>query len=412
VIVTALALEVVISVQRGSDGQPARKPASETGRRGDRHGGSQAASRETDVDSNGDATRHDEVDGDLHEVDVNWTDGIGSRTGEEERDPESTEASDTSMVQLEHEAPIAATDTDAGPADGAGDAWDLTPQTYESPWRSLQHHWKLAALIVALTALAGFAVAVAKTPTSTAETRLIVGKTVNLNNLSATPGLSVAGAELAVTYSRLLDTPAVMADAAKRAGAAGSGGSVAASPIPQSPIIRVEGTGASASTAVAQANAGAKALIKAVGDVNAAQQSFVDHLLKQYQETGAQLIQDQQDLDTAMAQRAANPTNTQLQQEVVKAQTQFDRDTLVHNNLATQYNETASPEQVNAQIIQQLGPAEDTGNDRKSFLAMALLVAVVVGGLLALGVAVLIDKRGRRKSGDASRPALPAAPDE
>ena len=288
--------------------------------------------------------------------------------------------------------PAEPTGTDEG-VSGNGDPWDLSPKVYESPGRSLRNHWKLAALFMVLALLAGLAVAAVRTPTHTAETRLIVGKTVNLNNLAATPGLSVAGTELAVTYSRLLATPSVIADAEKRAGSAGAGGSVAASPVPQSPIIRVEGTGPSAAIAVAQANAGANALIKAVGDVNAAQQSFVDDVLKKYQEASGRVNQDKADLQRAQTQSTNNPTNAQFQEETSKAQTKLDTDTLVLNNLATQYGETASPEQVNAQIIQKLGSAQDTGNDRRSIAEMALLIAVVVGGLWALGIAVLIDKR-------------------
>jgi capsular polysaccharide biosynthesis protein len=274
--------------------------------------------------------------------------------------------------------------------------WDLTPRPYESPGRSVRHHWRLAALVVSLTVLLALALGVVKKPVYSAESRLIVGKTVQLNNLAATPGLSVAGAELAVTYSRLLSTPAVLADAQKRAGAAGSGGSVSASPIPQSPIIRVEGTGTSAAMAAAQANAGAKALVKAVDDVNAAQKTLSNNLLEQYKKADASLINDTRDLADKQQQLATQPTNTLLRDQVTSAQTKVDSDTLALTNLGEQYKASATPAQVNEQIVQRLGTVTDAGNNRKTFLTMALLVALVVGSLLALGLAVLLDKRGAR----------------
>jgi capsular polysaccharide biosynthesis protein len=381
-----LALEVVISVDRSSRGQQSAKSGSE--RRLPKEQGQDAdASRDATVASN----------------------GFGNDAAEVRTKAPRSAVRSPRTIAPQPEPP---TGTDETAVPGHTDAWGLSPQSYESPGRSLRTHWKVATLIVALAVVAGIAVIAVKTPTYTAETRLIVGKTVNLNNIAATPGLSVAGTELAVTYSRLLSTPSVITDAEKQAGSAGAGGSVAASPIPQSPIIRVEGTGQSAAIAMAQANAGAKALIKAVGDVNAAQQAFVDDLLRKYEEASLRIVQDQRDLDRATTQLRNNPTNAQFEEEVAKAQTKLDTDVLVRNNLSTQYDETASPEQVNAQIIQQLGPAEDTGNDRKSVAMMVLLVAVVVGALGALAITVLIDKRKSRGSPVSGRPALDAAPSE
>lgn len=398
-------MEVVISVDRSSGGQqPGKSSSARLPKERDQDAGE---SRSAAVASNGDRNVAAEVRTNPRRSGVRPPRASAGADVATDRDGAATETDARTMV---HESP--ASDGTEEAVTGDRDPWDLHPQVYESPGRSLRNHWKLATVFVALALLVGLAVVAVKTPTYTAETRLIVGKTVNLNNIAATPGLSVAGTELAVTYSRLLATPSVMADAEKRAGSAGAGGSVAASPIPQSPIIRVEGSGKSSGAAVAQANAGAKALVKAVGDVNAAQQAFVDDLLRKYREASGRIIQDQRDLDRANAQLTNNPTNAQFQEEVSKAQTKLDTDVLVRNNLSTQYDETASPEQVNAQIIQQLGSAQDTGNDRKSFAMIVLLVAFVVGALWALAITVLIDKRGSRAAAVPSLPVLDATPTE
>ena len=240
-----------------------------------------------------------------------------------------------------------------------------------------------------LGVIAGFV----RSPTYTAETRLIVGKAVQLNNLAATPGLSAASTDLAVTYSRLLSTPSVYANAQKRAGSAGVGGGVSATPIAQSPVVRVEGTGTTPEMASAQANAGAEAIVKAVNEVNAAQDAFSKDLLKRYQTADAQLVKDTRSLQLLQQQLAANPENTLLQDQVVTAQTQVDSDTLRLNTLATQYQASISPQDVDTQIVQQLGKAVDTGNNRKTSMEIGAIVGLVVGGLLALGVTMMIDRR-------------------
>jgi Capsular polysaccharide biosynthesis protein len=97
-------------------------------------------------------------------------------------------------------------------------------------------------VIIPTLLLVGAAIALGTTraPNYTAETRLTVGR-LDVSS-QAVPGVVAANQSLAATYSRLVTAEGVVDPVAVRLGL--SSGSVAralrASPIPESPIIRLE----------------------------------------------------------------------------------------------------------------------------------------------------------------------------
>jgi uncharacterized protein involved in exopolysaccharide biosynthesis len=259
---------------------------------------------------------------------------------------------------------------------------------------SVRRHWRLAAAVVAVAIMLGALASLVRPPRYTSEARLIVGKTSQLDNLAATPGLAVAGQELAAAYSRLLATASVQADIAKRLGGP-IRGAVSGSPIAESPIIQVRATSSSANDARAIANAGARALVKAVNGINAAQKTLGDDLLAEYQTADAQQLKDSarlQDLQRQVTQAGAAATDAQRQQ-VIDAQTQVDADNLKLRALESDFQSALTPAQLNQQIVQPVGAAGSATNDRTKFLEMALVVAIVAGALVGLGAAVLVDWR-------------------
>jgi capsular polysaccharide biosynthesis protein len=270
----------------------------------------------------------------------------------------------------------------------------IEPGHYESPGGSARRHWRVVALSMALALIVAVVIALARTPVYTAESRLIVGRTTELDNLAATPGLTVAGQDLAVSYSRLVATPSVIEAIAKRLGGS-VGGSVSASPIPQSPIIRIQGSAAEPGRAIEIANAGARTLVEQVNKINAAQKTLGDDLIKEYQAADVQLIRDTQALQTLQTQvtQAGASVTEALRQQVITAQTQVDTDQLRLKSLETDYQSTLTPAQLNQQIVQRVGSASTTTNDRSSHLKIVVLVGLVVGLLVGIGIAVLIDKR-------------------
>jgi Chain length determinant protein len=267
---------------------------------------------------------------------------------------------------------------------------DRDTYQYESPGRSALHHWKLVGAIMAVAIACALVLGVIRTPTYTAEARLVVGKSVQLNNLASIPGLSAASQDLASSYSRLVSTPAVVNNAAKRLGHKNGalGGSLSASPIALSPIVRIESGAKSSGAAVAIANAGAQALVDAVNQLNKEQTKAGEDLLAQYELVDQQLLRDSATLATLQKQGASAD-------QLIAAQTAVDREQIQVTALADQYKAAFTPDQVNTQVIQRVGVAGATGNDRKKFLEIVLLAAAIGGFLVGTAAATLIDLRRR-----------------
>ena len=303
----------------------------------------------------------------------------------------------SSVEEIEHGVPEA-TPTDTSPSH----TFLLHhARPYVSPGRSARNHWQLIVVFTMLGVLLGAAFGFVREPTYTAQSRLVVGKTAQLSNLASIPGLDAAGQSLAASYSRLVSTDAVLNDAAKRLGGS-IDGSLSASPIPLSPVVLVEASAKSSDQAVALAKAGSAALIDAVNTLNQQQSKSTDDLLKQYQDADRVLIADTINLNSLKGQYttqlnggAAASTLDDLQTKVNVAQTEVDAAQVKKDALAATYNGVFSPTALNSQVLQRVGTATATGNNRKSTLEVGVLVGLVVGGLLGLGLAVGIDLRAR-----------------
>ena len=183
---------------------------------------------------------------------------------------------------------------------------DIGPQpdpAYVSPGRSALHHPILVLLLTVVGLVAGGAVAYQRAPVWKAQSRLIVGTTVNLTNPSATPGLAAAETQIASNYSRLVGT-ATVSDGVKRRLGHPAAGSLTATPVPQSALIVVTATGRAQSDATALAAAGQAALVDAVNVVN--QQTAVANagLFNQYQSASSQLAKDTVNLSNLQQQQS------------------------------------------------------------------------------------------------------------
>jgi hypothetical protein len=293
---------------------------------------------------------------------------------------------------------------EVAPARGPVVGWlreEVQPEPYVSVGRSTRAHWRLVAVVALLGASLGLVVGLLRPPTYRAEARLVVGKTIDLSNLAATPGLALASQQLASDYSRLVSTHSVLDETARRLGRQPGdlAGRVSASPIPQSPVIRLEAHAASADHALAIANAGAGALVKAVNTLNQKQLQTATELLDQYRQADEVLLRDQQTLKTLqdrLAREGPNPPQS-LQDQVLAAQTAVDADQLNLNALASDYEGAISPGQLNEQVVQRVGKADATGDDGTSFLQIALLVGLVGGALVGAALAATIDARAARR---------------
>ena len=269
---------------------------------------------------------------------------------------------------------------------------------YESPGRSARNHWQLITVFALLGVLLGAAFAFVRSPTYTAEMRLVVGKTAQLSNLASVPGLDAAGQSLAASYSRLVDTDEVQADTAKRMGGT-LDGALSASPIPDSPVLRLDATAPSEERALALAKAGSQALVAAVNKLNEQQNQSAKKILDQFNAANQIVIDTQAQLNQLQATLAAQTTAAgadQVQTQINAAQAKHDTAKVEADALADAYSGVYQPTAINSQIIQSAGPPKDTGNNRRSTLEAGVLIGLVAGGLLGLGLAVWIDLRARK----------------
>jgi hypothetical protein len=281
---------------------------------------------------------------------------------------------------------------------------ELQPEPYVSVGRSARTHWRLVTTLAALGVALGVIVGLTRPPTYRAEARLVVGKSVVLNNVAATPGLALAGHQLASDYSRLVSTHLVLDETARRLGRQPGdlGGRVSASPIPESPVIRLEAHASDADDAVAIANAGAGALVRAVNRLNQEQLQSAQVLLDQYRQADDALLRDRQTLQRLRDQLAEEGADApqSLHDQVLAAQTAVDADQLNLNALASDYQGAISPGQLNSQVVQRVGNADARGDDGQAFLQIAVLIGLVIGALAGIALAAAIDVRAvRRRNG-------------
>ncbi len=308
--------------------------------------------------------------------------------------------------------------SDAG--DRRGRNGPRSERAYVSIGQSTLGHLWLVVAIVLVGVIGGAALGVLRPPQYTAEARLLVGKTESLTNLAAVAGLAPAADQIASDYSRLVTTNVVVKDASRRIGRRGSlGGSLSASPIINSPIIRVDATASSAGKALALANAGSAALIDAVNQVNTESNSTIAQVVNGYRATDVQLSQAKAALTAAQNQLAGlqgaikagtgTPTAaeqaqlTSLQSQVSADQSSVDTLTLQSNALAQQYQSSVSPVQAETEVIESVGPAASHGSDRLSFLEISLLAGLIGGLIVGVAVASYVDIRALRRRGPRSR---------
>jgi capsular polysaccharide biosynthesis protein/transposase-like protein len=277
---------------------------------------------------------------------------------------------------------------------------ELKSRPYVSPGRSARNHWKLITVITIALMLIGAEIAILKPPTYTAQARLIVGKTVDLGNIAAIPGLAAAGQELASDYSRLVGTQIVDGPAQKSLGAGGfRGATLSASPIAQSPVVLVEASASSPELAIAVANAGSKALVGAVNSINSKQLASADSILEEYGKAVTVLNQDQAQVDNLkLAGADSNNANPTLKNQYALALVAVSKDNLKVQALSTDYQGVVTPSDLNEQVITQVSSAHSTGNNRKKTLEIALLGSLVAGVLLGTAIATWLDRRGTTRA--------------
>jgi capsular polysaccharide biosynthesis protein len=252
--------------------------------------------------------------------------------------------------------------------------------------QALLRNWLLVVLPAVMLAATGGIIAFSRTSTYTAEARLSVAKA---NPTSpAFGGFVVAAAALATVYSRAINAPQLVAPVSNRLhlSQAVVDARLSATPIQDSPIIRVIGTAPSAQAAESIANAGAAQLTTYVTNSNRANPDAT-RLLGLYQ--AAARLKAQNAAALARAQKAlnSNPGNGSLQSTVVNDTARSDSLGVQLNALAGAYIQAQSS-QAATELLSPLSSATSATSNRSSkvqdLAGLGLLTGLVLGVALAM----------------------------
>jgi hypothetical protein len=270
------------------------------------------------------------------------------------------------------------------------------PPPYAGLAYALRRYWYLVLIVTGLFTAAGIYGAKQRTPVYTAETRLAVGR------VDTTPGtlstFSGAAQALAAQYSRSIGADGVTTRAARRLDVppAEVAGRLGATPIPQSPVMKLMAKGSTAGDAVRLANAGAAALIDYTTTLNRSNPD-ADRLLRMYRETSARVLVLRRTLDRARKRHNASPS-AKTRGRVDAARVDLSSAQLQLDTLRATYDETGRS-QGSTSLLQVLTPARAAESDRSRYLQTFGFVGFAVG--LAVGVALamlLATARVRRRT--------------
>ncbi|MEZ0166648.1 Wzz/FepE/Etk N-terminal domain-containing protein [Kineococcus sp. LSe6-4] len=267
-----------------------------------------------------------------------------------------------------------------------------TPTT---PLRALAARRWLAVLIILAGAVLGVAAAFLRTPVYLGEARVAVGSESLDARLVA--GYSTGANQLAADVSRYVNDAQAQASIAPLLGdAADDVSRVSASPIPGSSVIRIEVQARTEDAATTGAQAVAQQL---VDQVNAASGNDSDQLLQQYTDMSNRVAAAKQaladaegNLASVTAGEAAQPVIDAAKAAVEQASAQVDVLTVQQLGLSQQYRGAVTEVPVAGGLrIIRAGQLES--DNRSSTIQQFGLVGAAAGFLIALAVAVHLDRR-------------------
>lgn len=267
-----------------------------------------------------------------------------------------------------------------------------TNQAELSPLGVLRRQWKLGG-VIALVITALFVVyAFVRPPVYTAEVRLAVG--AGQMSTLAIPGFPTASRDLAADYARWVTNRGV-GDTDVPPGTL----SLTASPFAESNVIRIEATSTNSETAVAAAQGASDALMREVNKVEAENdpQLVLDEIVKAapalaFARMGASIAQGRyQDIATkegssSSAAKAAFKAYATLVSEQVRLET-------LQNGKLDRRRVLISQQTTEADLRTIGRGALIASNDHVSGIERYGLLGLLLGGVVALGAALVLERR-------------------
>lgn len=281
-----------------------------------------------------------------------------------------------------------------------------------SPLGSLRRHWLSALLTVVLAAILGIGAALTRPTTYTGEARLAIGKgAMSALNI---PGYPTAAKEMAANYSRWVTDQGVSGIKPPEGTS-----SLAASPIPESSIIRIEAKATKPDVAVTASQLAADSLVKEVNkarsenDPAEVMKDIVAHapdLSKAQAGAAGNLGKYNRDLaNSASAAVIAADLEEYAKTDTVRAQLQAEQDARLDK-----YRRLVSQNSTEADLRPIGQGAQIVGNDRSGTLQRGAMLGLGAGALFALLITSWLDRRRPEPAGAHRAPAgtAPPAPED
>jgi len=260
-----------------------------------------------------------------------------------------------------------------------------------TPVTSLRRHPRLSVLFCILGLALGGVATLVSPVTYTAESRIAVGG----NDLSAQamPGYALGSQELAASYARYVNNSAAQAGSNPRAGV-----SVAASPIPESNIIRVEGLAPTPAEAVTACQQAAEALVAQVNAIKA--ENDPEKVLAQVVQKSQVVAGIQQTVDDSSSAvdrlqattGVSAPALDRAKAALLQARIDLAAASVQRDALSDRYRGLITESKTGVNLLE-VRPAAIVKNDRSSTLQRDAVAGLGLGVLLALIAAVVIDRR-------------------
>jgi uncharacterized protein involved in exopolysaccharide biosynthesis len=253
--------------------------------------------------------------------------------------------------------------------------------------------WLLIPLLL-LTG-AGIAAGLLRAPVYQAESRLLVGR-VNPGTPTL-PGFVQASTALADAYSRSIVAAEVVDPVATQLGIAPltAASRLVASPVPQSPVIRVIGEGPTAGGAIALSALASGALKRYVTRLNATSGNE-QSLLSGYRRAAAAVSRASAQVDALSAEYVKHPTPTAAS-ALDTARADRDAAQLRARAIGTAYAGDQQSFGASTGIVSVLALAQQASSDRLHKLELLAFSGLLLGAVLGVGLAWLREQRSSRR---------------
>jgi capsular polysaccharide biosynthesis protein len=261
-----------------------------------------------------------------------------------------------------------------------------------SPLQAVARHPLIALLPVILLIGAAIAVSTQRKPTYSAESRVAIGS-FSPSEQSA-PGAAYAGTQFASAYSRAITAEDVVRPVARETHLAPAQVSarLSATPVPDSPFLRIQATGPTAQSAEALASAATGALTEYVRR-SGATNAQATRLLQRFHDAQAKAESAATAASRAKKDVDQSPNDASARNRLEKAQTNVETTSLKARGLRAAYLEQAQSS-TSGIPVRVLNDADSATSDAEQKLRLILTVAAAAG--IALGVALATAVASRR----------------